>query len=476
MSGTPDTPDTPDTLDRLDDTLLCDVLGHALRGGAAFAEVYAEQRDTRSVGLDDGRVEDVVTGRAIGVGIRVVDGARTGYAYTDVLTPASLRDAAAAAAAVVQAGERGRVAALATRPPGVTHPVVRDPAEVDGPALAALVRRCEDAARSVDPAVVQVAVGYGDVSQRVLLANSDGHRSHERRVRTRLSARVVAARDGELQTGFDGPGAAVGLELFAAHPPETVGRRAAEQAVALLGAEPAPVGELPVVLAPGSGGVLFHEACGHGMEADIVAKDASVYRGRQGEQIGTEAVSIVDDATLVGHWGSFSFDDEGAPAARTVLFDRGVCTDYLSDRIRATQLGVARTGNARRQSYAHVPIPRMTNTFIVPGTDDPAAIIASVGHGLYCDALGGGQVNPATGEFVFGVALAHLIERGEVTRTVRGANLVGDGPTVLAGVGAVAGDFDVRQGICGKDGQGVPAGLGNPTLLLNRITVGGTGA
>jgi TldD protein len=211
------------------------------------------------------------------------------------------------------------------------------------------------------------------------------------------------------------------------------------------------------------------------MEADIVAKEASVYAGRRGEKIGTDLLTGVDDATDPGAWGSFGFDDEGTPAQRTVLFDRGVCTDYMSDRLRSAELSIPRSGNGRRQSYAHLPIPRMSNSYILSGSDDAAEIIRSVKRGLYCDALGGGQVDPASGDFVFGVSEAHLIENGEITRAVRGANLVGDGPSVIGAIIAVASDFDVRQGICGKDGQGVPAGLGNPTLLISRITVGGTG-
>jgi TldD protein len=459
----------------LDDTTLRGVLAAGLETGGDFAEVYAETRRGRAVRLDDGRVEELSGGRDVGAGVRVLQGGRAGYAYTNLLTRDALVSAARTAAAAVAGSDRVRVADLTTAEPPVRHPMRLDPFAVDGPALVELVRRAEDAARSYDGAIRQVTVRYADTRQGILLANSEGHRHTEERVRTRLVVQVVAARDGELQTAHEAPGAAQGHELFEAHPPEAIARRAAERAVVLLDADPAPAGELPVVLAPGSGGVLFHEACGHGMEADIVAKAASVYRGRQGERIGSPVVSVVDDATLLGHWGSFAFDDEGTPAQRTVLFDAGVCGDYLTDRIRAAELGLPRSGNARRESYAHLPLPRMTNTFIEPGSDDPAAIIAGVDRGLYCDALGGGQVDPASGDFVFGVTLAHLIENGELTRPVRGANLVGDGPTVLARVDAVAGDSDVRQGVCGKDGQGVPAGLGNPTLRIARITVGGTG-
>ena len=460
----------------LDDTDVRAALEAALGTGGDFAEVYAEQRRGRSLRLDDRNVEELTSGRDRGAGIRVLRGRQTGYAYTNVLTREALVDAARVAAAAVSGQGTMQVADLTAVTPPVTHPARLDPLAADRPRLVEIVTTADEAARAVSGDVRQVTIMWADSRQQIFLANSEGHRSTEERVRTRLVAQVVAARDGNIQTGFEGPGAAVGMELLDQHPADHVGRVAAERAVLMLDAEPAPAGEMPVILAAGSGGVLFHEACGHGMEADIVAKDASVYAGRRGEKIGTELLTGVDDATDPGAWGSFGFDDEGTPAQRTVLFDRGVCTDYMSDRLRSAELGVPRSGNGRRQSYAHLPIPRMTNSYILPGTDDPAEIIRGVKRGLYCDHLGGGQVDPASGDFVFGVSMAHLIENGEITRPVRGANLVGDGPSVIGAITAVAADFDVRQGICGKDGQGVPAGLGNPTLLISRITVGGTGA
>ncbi|HVM14573.1 MAG TPA: TldD/PmbA family protein [Egibacteraceae bacterium] len=459
----------------IDDADVRAVLTAALDAGADFAELYAEQRRGRNVRLDDRRIEDLTSGRDRGAGIRVMRGAQTGYAYTNLLTRDAMVEAARVAAAGVQGNAKRTVADLTTVSPPVVHPVAEDPFAVDGRRLVEIVREAEDAAWSVSGDVRQVTVIWADTSQDVFLANSEGTRVVERRVRTRLVAMVVAARDGVVQTAFQGPGAAVGMELLRDHPPAEVGARAARQAVHMLDSRPAPAGELPVVLAAGSGGVLFHEACGHGMEADIVAKQASVYAGRRGERIGTPQLTGVDDGTDVGRWGSYSFDDEGTPAQRTVLFDQGVCTDYLTDRLRATELGIPRSGNGRRQSYAYLPIPRMSNSYILPGDDDPAEIVRGVTRGLYCDDLGGGQVDPASGDFVFGVDQAHLIENGEITHPVRGANLVGDGPTVIGRITAVGTDFGVRQGICGKDGQGVPAGLGNPTLLIERITVGGTG-
>ncbi len=459
----------------LDDADVRAVLSTALGSGGDFAEVYAEQRRGRTLRLDDGKVEELTSGRDRGAGIRVLRGRQTGYAYTNVLTRDALIEAAKVAAAAVAGDGSGNVADLRRVRAEISHPAAVDPLTADGPRLVEVVREADEAARAVSGDVRQVTVLWSDARQQVYLANSEGHSSAEERVRTRLVAQVVAARDGIIQTGYEGPGAAIGLELLDRHPPGDVGRVAAERAVLMLDSKPAPAGELPVVLSAGSGGVLFHEACGHGMEADIVAKGASVYGGRSGEKIGSDLLTGVDDATDPGAWGSFGLDDEGTPAQRTVLFDRGVCTDYLTDRLRAAELGTSRSGNGRRQSYAFLPIPRMTNSYILPGADDPAEIVRGVKRGLYCDALGGGQVDPASGDFVFGVDQAHLIVDGELTHPVRGANLVGDGPSVIARIAAVGSDFDVRQGICGKDGQGVPAGLGNPTLLIGRITVGGTG-
>jgi TldD protein len=459
----------------LDDADLRAILEAALSSGGQFAELYTEQRRSRAVSMDDGRIEDLVTGLDRGGGVRVIRGGQTAYAFTNLLTRAALVEAAGIAAAAVTGTRRTQVADLVTVEPPYRHPARRDPRSVSGPDLADIVQRIDQSARAFDGAVRQVAASYADTVKDIFLVNSEGHRHSEQRVRTRLTARVVAARDGVVQTGLEAPGVAGGLELLDAHPPEQVGQRAAERAVLMLDSQPAPAGEMTVVLAPGSGGVLFHEACGHGMEADIVAKGASVYRGRQGEKIGTDLISGVDDATVAGAWGSFGFDDEGTPAQRTVLFEHGVCTDYMTDRLRASELGLARTGNARRQSYAHLPIPRMTNTYILPGEDDPEDIVRSVTRGVFCEQLGGGQVDPASGDFVFGVAVGWLIENGELVHPVRGANLVGDGPTILARIDAVGTDFDSREGICGKDGQGVPAGLGNPTVRIDKITVGGTG-
>jgi TldD protein len=459
----------------LDDAVVHKVLAAALATGGEWAEVYAEDRLAHNVRLDDGRVEELVTGRDRGAGVRVVRGTSSAYAYTNRLDAESLAEAARVASAALRDQPRIEARDLRRRTPGVVHPVRIDPAGIDRTTLAELVRRADDAARAYDRTVTQVSAAYGDARQRVFIANSDGFTTSEERVRTRLVVSVVANRNGDVQTGFDGPGRTMGFELLDEFPPELVARRAAERAVNMLGSRPAPAGEMPVVVASGNGGVLFHESSGHGMEADLVAKHASVYDGKRGRKIGVDGFNGIDDATVEGGWGSFAFDDEGTPAQRTVLFADGVCGDYLTDLIRARQLGAHASGNGRRESYAQVPIPRMTNTYIEAGGDDPEEIIRQTPRGLYAKALGGGQVNPATGEFVFGVVEGYLIENGEVTVPVRGANLVGDGPSVIAACDAIGNDFAVKEGICGKEGQGVPVGNGAPTLRIARMTVGGTG-
>jgi TldD protein len=459
----------------LDDAVVRKVLATALTTGGEWAEVYAEDRLSHNIHLDDRRVEELVTGRDRGAGVRVVRGTSSAYAYTNRLDTENLLEAARVASAAIRDQPRAEVRDLRRRTPAVANPVRIDPAGVERTTLAELVRRADDEARAYDPSVNQVSAFYFDTRQRVFIANSEGFTTSEERVRTRMVVSVVANRDGDVQTGFDGPGRSMGFELLDEFPPELIARQAAERAVNMLGSRPAPAGAMPVVIASGNGGVLFHESSGHGMEADLVAKHASVYSGKRGRKIGVDGFEGVDDATVQGGWGSFAFDDEGTPAQRTVLFTDGVCTDYLTDLIRARQLGVGASGNGRRESYAHVPIPRMTNTYILPGADDPEEIIRQTPRGLYAKALGGGQVNPATGEFVFGVVEGYLIENGEVTVPVRGANLVGDGPSVIAALDALGNDFTVKEGTCGKDGQGVPVGNGAPSLRIARMTVGGTG-
>lgn len=459
----------------LDDGVIREVLARALATGGEFAEVYAEDRTGTSIRVDDRRVEEVTSGRDRGAGIRVIRGAATAYSFTNRLDRASLLDAAAAAAAGFREEPRATVTDLRRAPERTLNTVGQPPAAVSVARKVEAVRRIDDEARAQSGDIRQVTVSFAEGEQRVLIAASDGTLAEDTRVRTRVSCAVVAARDGIVTTGHHGPGASSGFELLERETPEEIARRAARQALTMLDARPAPAGEMPAVLAPGGGGVLFHEACGHGLEADLIDKRASVYAGCVGQVIGSDLVTGIDSGAEPGAWGSFAYDDEGQPSQRTMLIEKGVLASYMTDRLRAGRLGAARTGNGRRQSYAHLPIPRMTNSQIMPGGAEPAEIVRGVKRGLYAKSFGGGQVNPATGDFVFGLTEAYLIENGEIAYPVRGANLIGNGPQILARIDAVGSDFDTWTGMCGKDGQGVPVTVGMPTARISLITIGGTG-
>ena len=449
-----------------------------MRTGADFAEIFAEDRRSSSAILDDGRVEEVVSGRDRGAGIRVVVGETTGFAHTADLSDTGLATAAGAAAAAARqtAGAR-RVVEVSSlevpRPLTVRVP----PEDVPKSTKVALLTAADAAARSTGSAITQVSARYGDGRRRILVADSDGLFTSDDQVRTMFSVSCVASGDTGMQTGRESAGRTAGFELFDLYDVEEMARRAARRALTKLTARPAPSGEIPVVVGPGGGGVLFHEACGHGLEADLVAKSASAFAGRIGERVAAEMVTLVDDGTMAGEWGHYGIDDEGKPAARNVLISDGVLTDYMWDRLRARKEGRASSGNGRRQSYQHLPMVRMTNTYIENGDADPDDIVADTPHGVYVAQLGGGQVNTATGDFVFGMTEAYLIENGEITAPIREGNLIGNGPEVLTRIDALGNDFAMGSpGTCGKDGQGVPVGDGTPTLRVTALTVGGTAA
>jgi TldD protein len=337
-----------------------------------------------------------------------------------------------------------------------------------------LLQRADEAARASGDAVSQVQAGFGTSRRRVLIANSDGLLAGDEQSRTRFSVSCVALADTGMQTGYETAARTLGFELFDEVSVEELARTAAAQALAKLSARPAPSGELPVVLAGGSGGILFHEACGHGLEADHVVKDASVYAGKVGQLVASPLVTLVDDGTVGSEWGTFQVDDEGRPAQRNVLIQDGILTDYLWDYLRARKEGRVSSGNGRRQSYQDLPMVRMTNTFLLPGQDDAEEIIAQTPRGVYVAKLGGGQVNTATGDFVFGTTMAYLIEDGRITEPLRDANLIGNGPEILKRIDAVGTDFSMTPGTCGKDGQSVPVGCGQATMRLTGVTIGGT--
>jgi TldD protein len=452
------------------------VLAGAVGTGAEFAEVYAEDKRSTSAGLDDGKVEQVSSGRDRGAGIRVVAGETTGFAYTSDLTEAGLTAAATAAAAAASRGGVGvRTVALTPSPPHRPNDVEREPVTVPKAAKIELLLRMDDAARSAGAEIVQVSAGYGDSHKRVLVANTDGVLTEDEIVRTLLRVSAVANGDTGMQTGYQSMGHTVGFEIFDTVDVEEMAREAARQAITKLRARPAPSGSMPVVIKHGTGGVLFHEACGHGLEADHIQKGASVYAGKVGQLVASPLVTLVDDGTMPGEWGTLGFDDEGHITQRNVLIEDGVLTDYMWDYLRARKDGRPQSGNGRRQSYQHLPMVRMTNTFVLDGPNDPDDIISSTPHGVYVAKLGGGSVNTASGDFVFGMTEAYLIENGEITEPLRDGNLIGNGPKVLADIDMLGDDFAMGSpGTCGKDGQGVPVGDGQPTLRVAALTVGGT--
>jgi TldD protein len=460
----------------LDLSLAERTLRRALRDGGDFAEVFVESRESYSLRLEEEKVEENSTGRETGAGVRVAYGESMAYAYTNDLSEASLLETAAAAAAAVRGGGAAadlRVPSPSTQP-AISHEVKMLPEGVSREEKLSLARRADRAAREQGPEVVQVIVALGDSRQRVFIAASDGRCLEDERVRVRLLVQAVAARGGDIQTGYEAPGMLGGYELFERYDPAELGAAAARQALIMLGARPAPSGPFPVIIANGTGGVLFHEACGHGLEADAVFKDASVFAGRLGEKVASKLVFAYDDPTLPGIWGSYRMDDEGTPAARTPLIEAGVLRSFINDLKRARRDRTAPTGNGRRQSYRHLPIPRMSNTFIAPGDLSPEEIIADTPRGIYAKKLGGGEVNPVTGDFIFAVTEGYMVEGGRIGDPVKGATLIGNGPRVLEGIDAIADDLDFDAGMCGKDGQSVPVSTGQPTLRVHELVVGGT--
>jgi TldD protein len=460
----------------IEESVIQRVLSTALRTGGDFAEIFAEDRRNSSATLDDGKIEELSSGRDRGAGIRVVVGETTGFAHTADLSETGLRAAAEAAAAAARGASEGdRVVNLTRTTAPRPNEIAVQPNDIAKGAKVALLQRADEAARSEGGAIKQVTVRVADGRRRVLIANSDGLLTEDDQVRTLFSVGAVAVGDTGMQTGRESVGHTIGWELFDRLDVEEHARKVARQALTKLNARPAPSGTMPVVIGTGGGGVLFHEACGHGLEADLVGKGASVFRGRRGEQVASPLVTLVDDGTMGGEWGCFAVDDEGTPAGRNVLIEDGVLTDYMWDFLRARKEGRGRSGNGRRQSYQHLPMVRMTNTYVLAGDGDPDDILATTERGVFVKSLGGGQVNTATGDFVFGMTEAYLIEDGQITDPIREGNLIGNGPKVLAMIDAVGNDFSMGPpGMCGKDGQGVPVGDGIPTLRVTELTIGGT--
>ncbi|MDQ7828858.1 MAG: TldD/PmbA family protein [Armatimonadota bacterium] len=461
----------------LDETLVREVLARARRGGSDFAEVYAERWRRRTLRVLNGEVKEAASGLEYGAGLRLFHGTEVTYGYTNDLTPQGLLALAASLTAL--RGQAGRVDERGgggldfrrARARGLHTPRVPFDAH---PRRYRLERLLEaDGAARVAPEVRQVESVLEEWEQEVLVANTEGAWVEDRRVRTRLRVTAIAEDAGVVQTGVAWQGLSVGLELLETHPPAVLGRRAGEQAMTNLRARPAPAGTMPVVLGPGFGGVIFHEAVGHLLETTAVAKRASVLADRLGEPVASPVVTYVDDGTVPHAWGSSEFDDEGAPTERTVLIERGILRSYLVDRWGALRTGYRPTGSGRRQDYTFAPTSRMRNTFIAPGTTPLRDLFAQVDDGLYAVGFRGGQVRPGSGEYNFGVQEAYRIRRGEVAEPVRGAMLVGKGPETIMRVVAVSDDLALGAGMCGSLSGSIPTEVGQPHVLVSAIVVGG---
>jgi TldD protein len=457
----------------LGDEVAARVLERALVHGGDFGEVYAEDRYGFAVGLDDSKLERPQTGSERGASVRVVQGDATYFGHVDGLAEDDLLRVAESVAQAVRAGDPSRPAALSAAHSELVHPIAERPEEVAATRKAEILRQCDERARGLSGEVAQVMASYAENRHIIEIYNSQGIAAADDRTRVRLGVQVIARRNGRVETGHETLGGHIGFEILE-HDPAAVAERAARKAVIALDAVDAPSGKMPVVVGNAFGGVLLHEAVGHGLEADHIQKRSSVWAGKLGEMVAEPYITAYDDGRMKNEWGSDGIDDEGTPTQRTTIIEDGKLVSYLYDLLRARKDNVASTGNGRRESFRHLPIPRMTNTYFAPGSQTKDELIAGVERGLYAVSFGGGQVEPATGDFVFGVSEAYLIENGEVTSPVRGATLIGNGIEALAAVDGVADDLEIATGFCGKAGQRVAAGVGQPHVRIRALTVGGT--
>jgi TldD protein len=465
-------------LQSIDVTLAGRLISEALSSGGEYADLYFEYRSGADYVFEEGRVRTVGRGVVLGLGVRVLRGDATGYAYTEELSEDRMIEAARTAGQIASGGGAPAPVALQTVSLPDFYPVAVPSLDVPGRDKVDLLRRADQAARSADPRIVRVEASLSEEWREVLVVTSDGHFARDRQPMIRFGVHAVAESGGKRQGGRSGGAQRRGMDIFALpeQSPEDHGREAARLAIAMLDAHEAPAGPMPVVLGPGESGILLHEAVGHGLEADFNRKKTSNYTDQIGQQVASPLCTVIDDGTLGSARGSINVDDEGQPGRRNVLIENGTLVGYMQDRISSKHFGIAATGNGRRESFRHEPLPRMTNTLMMAGQDNPEDIIRSVKRGVYAKRFSGGQVNISNGDFVFSLTESYLIEDGKLTAPLKGVNLIGNGPDVLRNVVMVGSDFEVSPGTwtCGKDGQSVPVGIGTPTVKISEITVGGT--
>lgn len=459
----------------LSKALIEEVLEKALGTGGDFSEIFMEDTIRNNIKMVNGKVDNSVSGRDFGIGIRIFKGLTCVYAYTNDSSRESLMETANKAAFVVGNinQHRGLDINLTERICTNIHPIMYVPSTVAITRKVKEIKKANDAAKNYSSEIAQVTVNYIDVDQKVLIANSEGLLTNDRRIRSRIDIASVASNGVENQTGSQRQGRKMGFEMFNVLDVEMFGRGASKTAITMLHAPECTAGKMPVVIDNGFGGVIFHEACGHALEATSIAKGNSVFTGKLGQKIASSKVTAIDDGTMVNLWGSINIDDEGTLARRNVLIDKGILKGYMIDKLNSRRMGMEITGSGRRESYRFSPTSRMTNTFIAPGNDDERDIIASIYNGLYAKQMGGGSVNPVTGEFNFAVVEGYLIKNGRIASPVRGATLIGKGSEVLLSIDMVGRKLDHGQGMCGSVSGSIPTNVGQPMIRVSEMTVGG---
>ena len=458
----------------LSQSLIEDVLTAALSTGGDFSEIFVEDRFTNNMTFLSGKVESSLSGRDFGIGIRVFKGLQSVYAYTTDFSKEGLIKAAKNAAQAIKGDRTINIAPFVQESFESIHPIQLNPLDVEKMRKASVMKSAYEIAKNYHSSISQVTVRYKDELQNVLIANSEGKFAEDRRVRSRLTIQAVALRGNQMETGFYGPGAHQGFEFLENLNLEHYAGEAARIAVSLLDASPCPSGKFPVIIDNEFGGVIFHEACGHGLEATAVAKNNSVFANRIGEQVAPEIVTYIDDGTMPNEWGSINIDDEGEKARKNILIENGILKGYMIDKFNSRRMGMESTGSGRRESFRFAPTSRMTNTYIAPGKSTPEEIIANTENGIYAKYMGGGQVNPATGDYNFAVMEAYEVKNGQLGRPLKGATLIGNGPKTLQLVDMVGNNLGHGAGMCGSVSGSIPVNCGQPMIRVSEITVGGT--
>ncbi len=456
-----------------DRELQISLINRALSNGGEYADIFTEHRRHTSLVLEDRKLEKIAYGTEAGTGIRLIARGKTAYAFSNDMSREALLQAASEVSRVAAGKALPSVMDLTTSRPTVNFKIKLSPDDISVKQKISLVRDADNITRSFDNRIKQVTVIYRDTLQKVRIATSEGFISEDNRTYTTLVIQVVAAQEDIIQTAYESAGGLIGFELFEDMDIEELGLKAAKRAIMMLNARKAPGGKMPAVISSHAGGTMIHEAIGHGLEADLSQQGLSVFSNKSGSKVASDLITVVDDSTLPGKRGSFCFDDEGTPSQRTVLVEKGVLKNYMYDKLSAMKDGVSSTGNGRRESYQHRPIPRMTNTFITEGTTPAKQVLCSTEKGLFVEKMGGGQVNTVTGDFVFDVQEGYLIEKGLIGDPVRGATLTGNGLQILQIIDMVGDDLGFSIGTCGKDAQGVPVTDAMPTLRIPEIIVGG---